>query len=174
MKRFSQQTFCLVLLLIHLLFSSGTEPARAYQVLDPGGGEIVVYPGLMDGDPLISAAARKSLSNCIDIGAWAIAIPDRDSRSELFFTSEFRYGLWYCCIPNYYLNYIYFSAGAGSYSRMGMGQRENAAALTYGSGVRIELYGNFIIGAELKGFSIFREEGREERVGWFIGCGFPL
>lgn len=173
MKRLIHRIIPLVVLLVHLLFI-GTDPGCAYQTLDPGGGEMVVYLGLMEGDVLLSAAVRKSLSNCIDIGGLAIAVPDRDSMSELFFTSEFRYGLWYCCLPNYYLDYIYFSAGAGSYSRMGLAERENAPVLTYGSGLRIKVYDSFIIGAELKGFSIFREGGRQERIGWLLGCGLPL
>ena len=149
-------------------------PALAYQVLDPAGGEIVVYPGVMEGDALIAAAVRRSLSRCMDLGGWAIAVPDRDNRSEFFLTSEIRYGLWYCCIPDYYLNYLYFSAGAGSYSRMGLAERENAFALAYGTGLRFTVLGKVILGAELKGFSVFRAGGREERIAWLFGCGLPL
>jgi len=161
-------------ILVFLPLVYHTPPLRSHDVLTPGEGEIVLYPGLVEGNFLLSAAARKSLSTCIDIGLSLMAVPDYHSRSELFFTSETRYGLWYCCIPDYYVNYLYLSAGAGSYSQIGLAERENAFVLTYGSGLRFNLFGKLIIGAELKVFSVFKEGGRRDRIAFLLGGGLPL
>jgi hypothetical protein len=149
-------------------------PAVAYDVLTPGEGEIMISPGVVDNSYLISAAVRKSLTTCIDVGGAMVAIPGRNARSELFITSEIRYGLWYCCIPAYYLNYLYFSLGAGSFSRMGLGERENSFALTYGTGLRINILKKFIIGTELKAYSVFREGGAKSRIAFLLGLGLPI
>jgi hypothetical protein len=147
---------------------------RSYNVLAPGGGEVVVSPGLMEGSLLLSGVVRKSLSTCFDVGGSMITAPHFESRTELFFTTEIRYGLWFCCIPEYYLDYLYFSAGAGSNSQMGQGERENAFVLSYGTGLRFDVLGAIILGAEVKAFAIFRDEGRVDRVALFLGGGFPL
>jgi len=145
-----------------------------HEVLQPGGGELLIYPGIMEGDFLVSASVRKYLTTCYDLGGSLMAVPDHNARSEVFFTSEFRYGLWYCCIPDYYIDYLYLSFGGGSFSQMGLGERENAFALSYGSGLRIRIFGKYIIGVELKAFSIFRDQGRSEKVAFMLGGGFPL
>jgi hypothetical protein len=161
---------------ILVFFLQACSPAsiHPYEVLSPGEGEIIIYPGMIEGNFLLSGVIRKSLSTCIDIGGSAIAVPDYDSRSELYFTSEMRYGLWFCCIPEYYVDYLYVSGGAGSYSQMGQAERENAFVLTYGSGLRFNLFGKFIVGVELKAFSIFKDDGRRDRIAFLLGGGLPL
>jgi len=147
---------------------------NAHDRLTPGAGEIVISPGLIEGDFLVSATVRKALSGCLDLGGSLMAIPSSHSRSELFFTSELRYGLWYCCIPDYYIDYLYFTVGAGSFSRMGLAERENDFALSYGSGLRFNISGRFIINAEVKAFAVFPEGGRRDRLAFTLGGGFPL
>jgi hypothetical protein len=156
-----------------LLFP-GSAPLGAHDSLTPGAGEIVLSQGIMEGNYLLSGAVRKSVTRCMDIGGTAVAVLDYHSRSEFLFTTEMRYGLWYCCIPDYYVNYLYFSAGAGSYSEMGLGARENAFALSYGAGLRFNLFDVVILDAELKAFSLFKDGGRQDRLAFTVGGGLPL
>jgi hypothetical protein len=142
--------------------------------LTPGAGEIALAPGMIEGAFLISASVRKALSPCLDLGGTLAAVPSRGRQSDLLFTAEVRYGLWYCCIPERYIDYLYFSAGAGSFSRMGLAERENGFALTGGPGLRIDLFGRFIVGVELKGYAVFRDGGRDGRLAVLFTGGLPL
>ena len=142
--------------------------------LTPGAGEVSLSTGLIEGDYLFSASFRKAVSPCLDLGGTATAIPARGRRSDLFFTMEARYGLWYCCIPDRYVNYLYFAVGAGSFSRMGLAERENGFAVTGGPGLRIDLLGRFIVGAEVKGYAVFRDGGTDRRLAVMLTAGLPL
>ncbi len=158
-----------------LTITARPAPVFPYEVLTPGEGEIMIAPGITEGDYLISASVRMSLTTCIDLGGSMVAVPGgNDSRSELFVTSEVRYGLWYCCIPAYYINYLYFSGGAGSYSSMGWGERADGFAITYGTGLRIRAGSRLIIGTELKAYSIFGAGDRKDMVAFLIGLGLPI
>jgi len=156
----------------------GPRPAAAgpedYPRLTTGAGEVAISTGMIEGDFLLSAAVRKAVSPCLDLGGSATAVPARGRRSDLFLTMEARYGLWYCCIPDRYINYLYFSVGAGSFSRMGLAERENGFALTGGPGLRIDLLGRFIVGAELKGYAVFRDGGTDHRLAVMLTAGLPL
>ena len=145
-----------------------------HQSLIPGGGEIIISPGVIEGTYLISSTARKALSNCLDLGGSLIAVPSLHDRSELFLLTEIRYGLWYCCIPDYYVDYLYFSLGGGSFSRLGLAERDNAFTLTCGSGLRLELFDRLILDTQLKVFVIPGGPGRRNRLAFLLGGGLPL
>jgi hypothetical protein len=145
-----------------------------HPTLTPGAGEVTLSPGILEGSFLLSASVRRAISPCLDLGGSFGVIPDRDPKSELYLTTEVRYGLWFCCIPDRYINYLYLSAGAGSFSRMGGGTRENDFTLTYGPGLRVDLFGKVILGGELKAFTVFREGGRVNRLAFLLTGGLPL
>ncbi len=146
----------------------------AHEALIPGGGEIVISSGQTDGSFVVAGTGRKYITRCFDLGGSVVAVPATGPRSELFFTTEMRRGFWYCCIPRYYINYLYVSLGAGSYSRMGKARRENGFALSGGTGLRIGVFGGFILNAEIKGYTIFKNAGTEEKMVFLLGAGVLL
>jgi len=140
----------------------------------PLTAELIPRVGIIDNTFAVGAGFLFNVTNCLGVEASMDAIVNADGYSALVSCGNITYGLWYCCIPSYYVKFVYFTGGIGNFSRIGKGDRSTDLALNMGVGARLSINEKLGIGGEMKDNIVFGSNKKKHLWAYRLGLHFTL
>lgn len=159
-------------LLVSLLLGAWICPLSAQ--MQARSAELEPHAGLIDGNYAMGGGVQFNVSQCMGLAGTLDAVVDAGGYSELFSSANLLYGLWYCCIPAYYVRFVYLTAGAGTYHRIGKGKRLGDPCVNAGAGGRIQLNEKLGLHGEVRDFIVLGDTENRHLWAYRIGLHFIL
>jgi hypothetical protein len=161
-----------IILLPPLLAAAWSAPLSAE--VRERSAEIETHVGAIDGNYSLGGGLQYNVTRCMGLRSTLDAVVDAGGYSQFLASANVLYGLWYCCIPAYYVRFVYLTAGAGTYHRMGKGGRIGEPAVNMGAGAKIAFHEKVGLEGEVRDFVVLAGNGRENLWAFHFGLFFIL